>query len=253
MMISLVFFWSMLFTSFTVQDDFLSEQKRYSRVRTAFLEKEKIVRQKLQTHNIEPENMHLLITAFKDESQLEIWAKSISAPHYAKIATYAICAKSGHLGPKRKQGDYQVPEGFYHIDRFNPSSNFHLSLGINYPNLADRRKSTFKDPGGDIFIHGDCVTVGCLPMTADAIREIYLFAIFARAGGQRQIPVYIFPFKMNSKNVAKHQERYQADSSLIGFWKNLKEGYDFFEAEKKPIRFTVSETGDYLLSSTMLD
>ena len=52
--------------------------------------------------------------------------------------SYPICAGSGDLGPKRERGDGQVPEGLYEIDRFNPTSRYHLSLRVNYPNLSDR-------------------------------------------------------------------------------------------------------------------
>ncbi|WGU69538.1 L,D-transpeptidase family protein [Capnocytophaga canimorsus] len=141
---------------------------------------------------------------------------------YRKIISYPICSRSGKLGPKRKQGDGQVPEGFYHIDRFNPSSNFYLSLGLNYPNLSDKRKSKVHDLGGDIFIHGACVTVGCLPMTDNYIKEIYLLATYARNNGQNKIPVYLFPFKMTDKNMQIYKGKYKYNEELISFWNNLK-------------------------------
>lgn len=96
---------------------------------------------------------------------MDIYAKKREDSTYKKLITYKICAKSGHLGPKRRQGDRQVPEGFYHINHFNPNSNYHLSLMINYPNASDKIKSQAPNPGGNICIHGSCVTIGCLPMT----------------------------------------------------------------------------------------
>ena len=205
-----------------------------------------IIRQNLSEHDIVAESMHLAIIAYKDEGELEIWAKNSSQNQYRKVDGYAICSKSGRLGPKRKEGDYQVPEGFYHINRFNPASNFYLSLGINYPNKADRIKSAANNPGGDIFIHGNCVTVGCLPMTDNYIKEIYLYSLFARTGGQLQIPVYIFPFKMNFENFKSFQTKYGADPQLLEFWKNLKEGHDLFTSEKKSLNFEISSKGDYI-------
>lgn len=245
-MTGIVFFWSFLAISSIFQDDFLTDQKRYSRVRTALTEKEHIIRQNLSEHDIVAESMHLAIIAYKDEGELEIWAKNSSQNQYRKVDGYAICSKSGRLGPKRKEGDYQVPEGFYHINRFNPASNFYLSLGINYPNKADRIKSAANNPGGDIFIHGNCVTVGCLPMTDNYIKEIYLYSLFARTGGQLQIPVYIFPFKMNFENFKSFQTKYGADPQLLEFWKNLKEGHDLFTSEKKSLNFEISSKGDYI-------
>ncbi|WP_368737359.1 murein L,D-transpeptidase family protein, partial [Acinetobacter pittii] len=75
-----------------------------------------------------------------------------------------VCALSGVLGPKRKEGDYQVPEGFYYINEFRPNSNYHLALGLNYPNAADIQWSDSLHPGNEIFIHGGCITVGCIPI-----------------------------------------------------------------------------------------
>lgn len=112
----------------------------------------------------------LFIRAFKQEGELEVWAGNRKL---RLIKTYPILAASGGLGPKLQRGDRQVPEGWYHIDRFNPKSRFHLSLGLNYPNEADRIRSGRRDPGSDIFIHGSNVSIGCLAMGNPAIEEIY--------------------------------------------------------------------------------
>ena len=156
-----------------------------------------------------------------------------------------MCARSGELGPKRKSGDNQVPEGFYHINRFNPTSNFYLSLGLNYPNASDKLKSDAQHPGGDIFIHGSCVTIGCLPMTDDKIKEIYLYPIHARNNGQHKIPVYVFPFRMTEENIEKYKTKYSSETELVKFWKILKPGYDMFANEQKEIEFTVNSDGFY--------
>jgi hypothetical protein len=85
-----------------------------------------------------------------------------------------------------------VPEGFYFIDRFNPESSYHLSLGLNYPNPSDRIRSDHGRPGGDIFIHGSNQTIGCLPLGDEAIEELYLPPSM-RGRGQRGIPCTSFP------------------------------------------------------------
>src|SRR6476659_6148770 len=88
--------------------------------------------------------------------------------------TYKVCALAGTLGPKRMEGDYQVPEGFYLIDEFNHQSTYYLSLGINYPNASYRILSDSLRPGSVIYIHGSCVTVGCIPITDQQIDELYI-------------------------------------------------------------------------------
>ncbi|MEM6771921.1 MAG: hypothetical protein AAF597_15170, partial [Bacteroidota bacterium] len=83
----------------------------------------------------------MFLRVFKHEDQIEAWVKPDTAATYALLKTFPVCRKSGELGPKRAQGDLQVPEGIYYVDRFNPNSNYHLSLGLNYPNTADRRRT----------------------------------------------------------------------------------------------------------------
>ncbi len=245
---SFVFFLLPVFfiiTSFISLNDFLSEQKKFERVRTAYKEKGRFLEEQLKNSNIRIDDLQILINVYKEEQELEVYAKNASDKSYKKLSTYKICESSGVLGPKRRKGDYQVPEGFYYIDRFNPTSSFYLSLGINYPNKSDRIKSRAKDLGGDIFIHGECVTIGCMPMTNEKIKEIYLYAIQARQNGQKQIPVNIFPFRMTDENFKKYESKYKGDKPLIDFWTNLKFGYDKFFKDKLTLKVSVSENGDY--------
>lgn len=230
--------------SILLADDFLEDQKRYSRVRTAIKEKDELVKNNLKNNNIKLNELNILITAYKQEDILEIYAKNKTDKAYKKIETYNIVSKSGVLGPKRMEGDLQVPEGFYYIDRFNPASSYYLSLGINYPNDSDRKKSDKPRLGGDIFIHGSTVTIGCMPITDDKIKEIYLYAVYAKDSGQNKIPVYIFPFKMNDSNFDYYKKQY--GKSLIDFWSNIKEGHDIFQNTKKELNIKIDSNGNYI-------
>lgn len=231
--------------SFTFQTDFLSDQKKYERVRIAIKEKQDYLDKILKDNKLSLNNLNLIFIAYKDNDLFDIYAKTKQETTYRKIHTYQICSRSGQLGPKRKEGDGQVPEGFYHIDRFNPLSNFYLSLGLNYPNLSDKRKSKAKHLGGDIFIHGSCLTIGCLPMTDDFIKEIYLLAVYAKNNGQNKIPVYIFPFQMTDQNFSKYRTRLRENEELISFWENLKIGHDKFLKDLKELNIKVADNGDY--------
>lgn len=227
------------------QSDFLAEQKKYSRVKLAYKEKEKLLADKLKQENLNLNNFELLFIGYKAEKELNLFIKQKGTKQYRLFQTYSICNSSGDLGPKSRQGDGQVPEGFYHINRFNPSSNFYLSLGLNYPNAADliRAQLQGSPPGGDIFIHGECVTVGCLPMTNDIIKEIYVLAIQARYNGQTRIPVYIFPFRMTDENMGKYSKENNVDK--VSFWEKLKPGNDAFEKTKAEVKFGNDKFGNY--------
>ncbi len=147
-------------------------------------------------------NFHLYIRAFKNEKILEVWIKEKNADQFTLLHTYEFCTSSGSLGPKRRQGDLQIPEGVYHINHFNPESNFYLSLGLNYPNASDKILSDKQHPGSAIYIHGNCVTIGCIPLTDDKIKEVYIMAVEARNGGQEKIPVHIFPTRLTEQGIS---------------------------------------------------
>ncbi len=237
-----------LILSFTNQGGFLTSQKKYPRVRTAIKEKQTWLNKKLQGNKLSMSNINILLVAYKELDTLEVYAKSKWQKTYKKILSYKICARSGVLGPKRKAGDYQVPEGFYYINRFNPASKFYLSLGLNYPNLSDKRKSKYKRLGGDIFIHGNCVTIGCLPITDDFIKELYVLAINAKNNGQHKIPVYIFPFKMTEMNISSYKAQYKNNKELHAFWDNIKQGYDKFTENPQELTIQVAKNGDYVFA-----
>jgi murein L,D-transpeptidase YafK len=185
---------------------------------------------------------------FKREATLELWARNPNR-RFRLISTYPILASSGEPGPKRREGDKQVPEGFYEIDRFNPKSNFHLSLGLNYPNASDRVLSDKDQPGSDIFIHGSNVSIGCAPIGDDAIEEVYLAALDARTKGQARIEVHIFPARMlgpdweqfAASETARHPE-------LTPFWAQLQPIFTAFEKHRAIPSITVTEDGRYEMS-----
>jgi murein L,D-transpeptidase YafK len=186
----------------------------------------------------------LFFRAFKNEKALEVWVKGHQDTIFQLFKTYPICQASGVLGPKLKQGDRQVPEGFYYINRFNPKSQFHLSLGLNYPNEADLVKADQTHPGGDIFIHGSCISIGCLAMTDDFIKEIYVLALMAKDAGQLKIPVHIFPTKLIPDNLGKIVD---ANPRLATFWNMLLPIFEHFEQKRQLPEIEVLPTGDYRL------
>lgn len=214
------------------QESFKTEQRRYPRVRTAYAEKQAAVQQLFREKSIDVNDFSIYLRAFKDEQEIELWVKNKNETTYQLLKTYPICSNSGTIGPKREQGDLQVPEGFYKIDRFNPSSSFYLSLGINYPNKSDRILGVRDNLGGDIFIHGNCVTIGCLPITDDLIKELYIICVEAKRLGQNSIPVTIFPLRLTDENFNLLKEEYTSDKLKLGLWSDLKNGFDSFNKNK---------------------
>ena len=232
--ITLLFTFILNFNWMNAQHTFLQEQLNFDRVKQAYEEKYNTLQKEFETKNLSFPPKEIYIRSFKSELDLEIWVKEDE--QYELFKVYDVCQKSGDLGPKLKQGDYQVPEGFYYIDRFNPMSSFHLSLGINYPNEVDKIRSAQENPGGDIFIHGDCVTIGCLPMTDDLIKEIYLLAVLAKSNN------HIYPYRFSYlKNTL-----YRSFGNYLLFWNNLEEEYNYFENNKALRNVSSSAAGKYI-------
>ncbi|WP_173043000.1 murein L,D-transpeptidase family protein [Bosea sp. ANAM02] len=169
----------------------------------------------------------ILIRIFKQESELEVWKRDRSG-RYALLKTYPMCRWSGKLGPKKREGDRQAPEGFYAVtaNLMNPRSQYYLSFDLGYPNALER---SLGYTGSALMVHGACTSAGCFAMTDDGVTEIFGLAREAFAGGQRSFQVQALPFRMTAENMARHRT-----DPNFAFWQNLKEGYDHFEATRQP-------------------
>ena len=183
---------------------------------------------------------------------MELWVKD--KEKFKLFKEYPVCSYgNGSLGPKIKEGDGQAPEGFYYVTagQLNPSSQYHLSFNLGFPNKYDR---WHKRTGSALMVHGNCVSIGCFAMTNKQIEEIYTIVDAALRNGQSFFRVHIFPFKMTEQNMNSHimpkettlnsysfwkklkvfflkktKETYSTGSTQEVFWRNLKTGYDFFE------------------------
>jgi murein L,D-transpeptidase YafK len=222
----------------------VSEGER--RIREARRQSEGRIRDRLCDAMLPYPPREIFLRAFKHEGDLELWAREKPGP-FKLVHTWRITAASGVPGPKRREGDRQVPEGFYMIDRFNPESLYHLSLGLNYPNASDRIRSDPQSPGGDIFIHGRNVTIGCLPLGDPAIEELFLLALDTqkRRDAEREIPVHIFPARLGSDEWASFASGFPAQTA---FWDELRAVHDYFERTRELPRITIDPSGRYTIA-----
>ncbi len=170
----------------------------------------------------------VFIRAFKEEKQLELFVRNQATGKFDLFRTYLIAGTSGTLGPKLREGDGQVPEGFYHVPpaAMKPDSQYHLAFNIGYPNIYDQ---FHQRTGSSIMIHGNQISIGCLAMTDEKIEEIYTLCAAAHEGGQAFFRVHLFPLRMTDEKLA-----IVANNPNQNFWQNLKEGYDCFEKERIP-------------------
>jgi murein L,D-transpeptidase YafK len=239
---------TLFITAHKPKESFLENQLEFNRVKDAYDIHKVSISKKLTTLNVDGSNFQILFIAYKANKKLEIYVGN-PEKQMSLFKTYDVCAQSGDIGPKYKSGDNQTPEGYYYIDRFNPASNFHLSLGLNYPNKADKIRSNASDLGGDIFIHGNCVSIGCLAMTDESIKEIYTLAIMARNSNQMKIPVIIAPFTMlqSKKMDFDKQADLKPYAKYFGLWKNIFEGISTLHKTKQLPKFKIDQAGNYII------
>ena len=229
--------------------DFLKFQKSFKTVTGAFASVEDSLKAQFAEKKIVWPAKYLYIRSFKFDSQLEVWVKNAKKEPYQLFKTYKICALAGNFGPKRFEGDFQVPEGFYYFNEFKPNSNYHLALGINYPNASDRVLSDSIKPGRDIYVHGSCVAVGCIPITDKQIDELYVLAASTKSQGQDFIPVHVFPLKFKTKKnrdlldkfLLTHPDYQPLVNSLMTI-------YYYFNKNKQIPTILVNSKGNYSIA-----
>lgn len=228
---------------------FIDYQKTFPRPSEALQKKQDTLQKQFADKKLQWPAKYIYIRSFKYDSELEVWVKNEVTAPFRLFKTYKVCALAGSLGPKRMEGDYQVPEGFYYINVFNPKSNYYLSLGINYPNASDKILSDSLRPGSEIFIHGSCVTVGCIPIRDEQIDELYILAAYAKDQGHDFIPVHIFPVRFDKEKSSNYLESITKDDpGLKKFADRLEDAYDYFEKYKQLPVVMIGPKGEYIIN-----
>jgi len=236
----LIIFFSIFFMNpGTAPSSFRKKQLTYTRVREAYSNKEKAVTKTLAEHGISHDSLQIYLRAFKTEKKIEVWAKNTCDKAFTLVREFPICEISGEIGPKRRSYDLQVPEGFYRINELNPYSKYYLSMRINYPNASDSIRGNRAHLGNLIYIHGNCESSGCIAITDERIKELFVYCIEAYNSGQKDISITIFPAQLNDSNYARLTKGYSKNKDKTSLWADLKKSYDLFNCTKVPptVRF----------------
>jgi hypothetical protein len=133
----------------------------------------------------------VVLVGFKREKQLEVYAGP-SRSRLSFVRRIWMTAASGGPGPKLREGDRQVPEGVYEIDRLNPNSAYHVSLRLAYPNSFDEKmaqRDGRRRLGGQIMIHGNAKSIGCIAVGDEAAEDLFVLAADAGAGATQVVLV----------------------------------------------------------------
>jgi murein L,D-transpeptidase YafK len=239
---------SPLFSQSSYNVRFMDYQKSFPKISAMIRRQEDTLQKQFAAKQLVWPAKFVYIRSFKYDSEMEVWVKNKQSEKYKFFKTYKICALAGSLGPKRMAGDYQVPEGFYYINEFNPRSLYHLSLGLNYPNASDKMLCDLSQPGGDIYIHGSCVTTGCIPITDGQIEELYVLALHSKDMGLDYIPVHIFPVNFdNPRSVAYLNKFLVSFNEFVPFEKSLQNAFFYFDKNRQVPPVVINSKGEYVL------
>ncbi len=153
----------------------------------------------------------LQILAFKEERLLEVWGAN-DGGGWVFLGEHPILGASGGPGPKRREGDLQVPEGIYALPELNPNSRFHLSIRVGYPNQDDIRNARVprRQMGGDIFIHGGSASIGCIAIGNEAIEKLFCLAAKV-ASGRRGVLIAPYDFRRRREEAPMGDEPWVGD------------------------------------------
>lgn len=176
----------------------------------------------------------VLLRAFKQENEVELWAASQPDAKLVKVATYGICYASGTIGPKRREGDSQVPEGIYTVPAFTSTWKYHLMMYLDYPNPTDRARNR-QNPGSDIYIHGSCASIGCISMSDERMEELWEATAGLQNKPGARVHVHIFPARdigalLAANTMPEHHE----------LWRDLQQISDAFLRDGRIPKVTAS-------------
>lgn len=182
----------------------------------------------------------VFVRVFKEEGELELWMRKEGESDFSLFKVYRLAHRSGGPGPKRREGDLQSPEGFYEVgsSSLRPETRHRLGIDLGYPNDFDRASGR---TGSGMMIHGGDGSAGSFVLAPEEMAEVFALTGAALRNGQPGIPVHSFPFRMTDKRM---EEEWRRQPEWIAFWKNLKEGYDFFENVGYPPEVSSAE-GNY--------
>ena len=184
----------------------------------------------------------MLLRVFKLEREVEVWVQPEDQQTFVLFRIFPICFYSGKLGPKVKEGDMQSPEGFYFVGpaQMRAKSQYHRAIDFAFPNDYDAAQGY---TGTELLIHGNCVSSGCYAMTDPFVEQLFELGSATAATAAQGFWIHAFPFHMTVEALAGQQ-----DSPWLGFWEQLKAGYDAFETSRVPPHIRV-EGGRYVVAA----
>lgn len=119
----------------------------------------------------------LILLGLKAEKELQVYSLDAQSDSPRFVCSFPILGTSGVLGPKLREGDKQMPEGFYRISELEPNTPYHVAMRVDYPNEFDKemgKRDGRATLGGDIMIHGADCSIGCLAMGDPASEELFV-------------------------------------------------------------------------------
>lgn len=184
----------------------------------------------------------VFLRLFKKEQELELWMQARGHADFTLFRVYRLQASSLTPGPKRREGDRLIPEGFYYqtasqYREHDQSVGDREEIDLGYPNDWDRLDADVS--GAAVLAVGASRDSVCL-LSAEDMAEVKTMIGAAFSSGQRVLRLHLFPFRMSDEMMSRE---WNESSASADFWMKLKEGYDFFENAGFPPNVTVDSSG----------
>ncbi len=212
---------------------------------------------------------------FKLEGEFEIWVANRRSDTLKMLALIPVCAADFTPGTKLREGDGKTPEGFFNSTLLYGSSYSFMWMKLNNKEIDDfgnvRKGSSFKicldyplaidrartkkilpnySPGGQICIHGNCVSAGCISFENKDFLPVFYTAATHNQSAYGKPKIHIFPFRFTPKLKEKYSIKVHSKMSpeqLIEFWNKIEKGYNLFEKNHKAMR-TSNSGSKYIFS-----
>jgi len=220
-------------------------------------EREDLLPYRIVQNSLTYNSLDVLLIGYKNELELQLWVRARNSnSKYLRLKSFNITDSNvACLGPKSVLGDNLTPEGVYSVEFYSSLkwSDFYLAFRVSYPNDADIARRNYwgisAKPGGDINIHGCCISIGCIPIGNPDMEELFLL-IRANQKNGSAVKILIFPFKFDDlATKGRFINQYRDEVLLLGFWQSLERIHHYFLGSCQLPRVGFDDTtGNYTIN-----
>lgn len=230
------------------EQDWQQKQKATPIYQSIKKEREDYLKKLVNARGLKYPLQGMYIRVFKSLQEAELWGRDNASAPYTRILTFNIPNMTGGMGQKTVANDGYIPEGVYSIVGVDTAAPRGLALKLDWPNRSDKMRANNDSLAGNIYIQGSRAEAGNISIGELQIRDLYLLMIDSWKASEGNIPVHIFPFKMNAEEMKLARKTYDKQPNDILFWEMLQPIYQKFEDTRKLPIIAIDKKGRYMVN-----